>query len=111
MQITLDTGHKPRIIFPMIKVKIGRNDPCSCGSGKKFKKCCLGKPYEPSPELLADFELGQKRIQEAEEEDRKAGRLPPNQIQNFSPLAVFGGNLAFPMGPTMPLKIRHTKTP
>ena len=21
-------------------VKIGRNDPCSCGSGKKFKKCC-----------------------------------------------------------------------
>lgn len=22
------------------KPKIGRNDPCSCGSGKKFKKCC-----------------------------------------------------------------------
>lgn len=21
--------------------KIGRNDPCQCGSGKKFKKCCL----------------------------------------------------------------------
>jgi hypothetical protein len=21
--------------------KIGRNDPCACGSGKKFKKCCL----------------------------------------------------------------------
>jgi uncharacterized protein len=21
--------------------KIGRNDPCSCGSGKKFKHCCL----------------------------------------------------------------------
>lgn len=20
--------------------KIGRNDPCACGSGKKFKKCC-----------------------------------------------------------------------
>jgi uncharacterized protein YchJ len=19
----------------------GRNDPCSCGSGKKYKKCCL----------------------------------------------------------------------
>lgn len=25
------------------KNKIGRNDPCPCGSGKKFKKCCLGK--------------------------------------------------------------------
>ncbi len=24
--------------------RIGRNDPCPCGSGKKFKKCCLNKP-------------------------------------------------------------------
>jgi hypothetical protein len=23
------------------KPKVGRNDPCPCGSGKKFKKCCL----------------------------------------------------------------------
>ena len=22
-------------------VKIGRNDPCPCGSGKKYKNCCL----------------------------------------------------------------------
>lgn len=22
------------------EAKIGRNDPCSCGSGKKYKKCC-----------------------------------------------------------------------
>ena len=21
--------------------KVGRNEPCPCGSGKKFKKCCL----------------------------------------------------------------------
>ncbi|HQS84070.1 MAG TPA: SEC-C metal-binding domain-containing protein [Alphaproteobacteria bacterium] len=21
--------------------KLGRNDPCFCGSGKKYKKCCL----------------------------------------------------------------------
>ena len=25
------------------RTKVGRNDPCPCGSGKKFKKCCLGK--------------------------------------------------------------------
>lgn len=25
------------------KEKIGRNEPCPCNSGKKFKKCCLGK--------------------------------------------------------------------
>lgn len=24
-------------------MKIGRNAPCPCGSGKKYKKCCLGK--------------------------------------------------------------------
>jgi len=23
--------------------KIGRNEPCPCGSGRKHKKCCLGK--------------------------------------------------------------------
>jgi hypothetical protein len=23
--------------------KVGRNDPCPCGSGKKFKKCCEHK--------------------------------------------------------------------
>ncbi len=22
---------------------VGRNDPCPCGSGKKFKKCCANK--------------------------------------------------------------------
>jgi hypothetical protein len=26
--------------------KIGRNDPCPCGSGKKYKKCCLPKGVE-----------------------------------------------------------------
>jgi hypothetical protein len=36
------------------KKKIGRNDPCPCGSGKKYKKCCLGKmpPVALSPEVL-----------------------------------------------------------
>ena len=23
--------------------KVGRNHPCPCGSGKKFKKCCIDK--------------------------------------------------------------------
>lgn len=25
---------------PVRSIQIGRNDPCSCGSGKRFKKCC-----------------------------------------------------------------------
>ena len=24
-----------------MNLKIGRNDPCPCGSGKKYKKCCM----------------------------------------------------------------------
>ena len=33
---------------PPAKKKIGRNDPCPCGSGKKFKKCCLRKQNDDS---------------------------------------------------------------
>lgn len=29
-------------------MSIGRNDPCPCGSGQKFKKCCLGKSGNPA---------------------------------------------------------------
>jgi len=33
-------GYKP---FSTKKRKLGRNGPCHCGSGKKYKKCCLQK--------------------------------------------------------------------
>jgi uncharacterized protein len=26
-----------------VSPKTGRNDPCPCGSGRKYKRCCLGK--------------------------------------------------------------------
>ena len=45
-------------------LKVGRNDTCPCGSGKKYKKCCIHEPYTPSPELEEDILLGQQRIQE-----------------------------------------------
>ena len=28
--------------------KVGRNDPCPCGSGKKYKNCCINKPIQKS---------------------------------------------------------------
>ena len=31
---------KPQVPFIRESPKIGRNDPCPCGSGKKYKKCC-----------------------------------------------------------------------
>lgn len=29
-------------IDPTVELKAGRNDPCPCGGGQKFKKCCAG---------------------------------------------------------------------
>jgi hypothetical protein len=34
-------GKKKPIIRP--GSKLGRNDPCPCGSGRKYKKCCMGR--------------------------------------------------------------------
>ncbi|MDH5327353.1 MAG: UPF0149 family protein, partial [Gammaproteobacteria bacterium] len=36
-------GEFPVMSMPFVKENedVGRNDPCPCGSGKKFKKCCL----------------------------------------------------------------------
>jgi uncharacterized protein YecA (UPF0149 family) len=31
--------HEPQVPFQRMTPKLGRNDPCHCGSGKKFKKC------------------------------------------------------------------------
>lgn len=41
-------------------MKIGRNDPCPCGSGKKYKKCCIDKGtsklglWQNNMELISD---------------------------------------------------------
>ncbi|MGI6648775.1 MAG: SEC-C metal-binding domain-containing protein [Bacillota bacterium] len=37
-----DNPPKPK---PVKSVKIARNDPCPCGSGKKYKKCCGNKAH------------------------------------------------------------------
>ena len=34
--------------------RIGRNTPCHCGSGKKFKKCCINKTPDPEPEETSE---------------------------------------------------------
>lgn len=36
-----DDGAEPQEPFQHEAPKVGRNDPCPCGSGKKYKKCCL----------------------------------------------------------------------
>lgn len=41
-------------ISDIMSWKVGRNDPCPCGSGKKFKKCCLPKREEWQLKLSQD---------------------------------------------------------
>ena len=46
-----ELDHFEGVIVPDMKIepikneenKVGRNEQCPCGSGKKYKKCCLGK--------------------------------------------------------------------
>lgn len=35
-------GHNHEVLKPIVRdaPKVGRNDPCICGSQKKYKKCC-----------------------------------------------------------------------
>ena len=54
--------------------KMGRNDQCSCGSGKKYKRCCLGKveespPPAPEPSLDSDEPWIESDVGELDEDD------------------------------------------
>ncbi|QTA86650.1 Methionine aminopeptidase [Desulfonema magnum] len=61
------------------KLKIGRNDPCPCGSGLKYKKCCLRKEKTQGFQSNKDLYYKKYRIRLKGEDDiqgiRKAGRL------------------------------------
>ncbi|MFH2219153.1 MAG: SEC-C metal-binding domain-containing protein [Pseudomonadota bacterium] len=61
-------------------MKIGRNAPCPCGSGKKHKKCCMGKHAVPSQALYY------RRLSEAH--DRLVDRLLPYATRTFGEEAV-----------------------
>jgi methionyl aminopeptidase len=59
-------------------VKVGRNDPCPCGSGLKYKKCCLGKDMQENRDPGAQYAQRYKiRLKEEADIDgiRKAGQL------------------------------------
>ena len=61
-------------------MKIGRNQPCPCGSGKKYKKCCLKKNETPSQALYY------QRLSEAH--DRLVDRLVGYAERTFGEEAV-----------------------
>jgi len=50
--------------------KIGRNAPCPCGSGKKYKRCCLPKHNAtPSSEKVQNIILPMSVVSDDDELD------------------------------------------
>lgn len=97
-------------------MKLGRNDPCACGSGKKFKKCCLDARatvisipdgQRRKPRLPAGLTLNKldpttpenlKMIREFTEQSRRAHFGPPDLIRipfNGWIMRAFGGTLTW----------------
>jgi methionyl aminopeptidase len=58
-------------------LKVGRNAPCPCGSGRKYKKCCLGSAGKPENLKALYAEKYRIRLKEASDIEgiRSAGRL------------------------------------
>lgn len=50
-------------------MKTGRNDPCPCGSGKKFKKCCIVDQTVPVCTGLSPAEIVEARRRAFDTED------------------------------------------
>ena len=87
----------------MNRAPIGRNDPCPCGSGKKFKKCCLGKGESvtsglgagaASDELrqaLGDRQFGSMEEVQAfvDQHTQQQNQRPLDEFQGLSPEQMF----------------------
>ena len=62
-------------------VQPSRNQPCPCGSGRKFKKCCLGRlerAFHPNSEMFRRMdEHVRKHLAAEEERKRKFGEVRP----------------------------------
>jgi protein O-GlcNAc transferase len=87
----------------MTHTKAGRNDPCPCGSGKKYKQCCQGKdsaPAAPPPspaipglirEAMAHHQAG--RLPAAEALYRQVLQLAPEQPDALHLLGVLASQV------------------
>lgn len=86
-------GQVPQIIgAPPKKVKAGRNDPCPCGSGRKFKKCHLAMQngsYVRDPSKLPQ----QKDLADADVQTVATTTAPPS-TKNATAMAMLNAGVA-----------------
>jgi len=70
----------------------GRNDPCPCGSGKKYKKCCAGKASDTAPganePTLDPGQLTAAQIRHMPSTD--VARLEPNRLPTRTLIDALG---------------------
>jgi len=61
--------------------KPGRNDPCHCGSGNKYKKCCLAKDEAAGRDRLAKAQARRDQPAVAQRDERAAAhRLSVDEL-------------------------------
>ncbi|MGW8287428.1 MAG: YecA family protein [Desulfobulbales bacterium] len=68
--------------------KVGRNDPCPCGSGRKFKRCCLGKQQEASINL-SEVQQAQISLQNAINTIQKAASQGAQKVHELGVFVLF----------------------
>jgi predicted TPR repeat methyltransferase len=56
--------------------QVGRNDPCPCGSGRKYKKCCMQREGVPLPGAPPSVAQGEEEAIQLALEHQRSGRLP-----------------------------------
>ncbi len=61
--------------MPTAGSQIARNDPCPCGSGKKYKKCCMGKAAHSPARKQAPPLPNQRELVQVAADHAQAGRL------------------------------------
>ena len=81
---------------------VGRNDPCPCGSGKKYKQCCLKREREAEMRLQAQAS--------ARAEDETAAHEAAAWLRGYSPLMAASLSEAF-FGPGLDAGARLARLP
>ena len=68
-------------------MRIGRNDKCICGSGKKYKKCCINKGVVQKVSIGRDLKVEMKKcksVRECKEKEREWNNVYKNNKENVS---------------------------
>lgn len=68
--------------------KIGRNEACPCGSGRKFKRCCLGKQQSVSSNLT-EAQKAQVSLQNAISKIQKTASQGEQKVHELGVFVLF----------------------